>query len=95
MTTFETTTDDRGVEYALKFLSFRDLPAGWAQCGTCGVAWNDDKVTSVTPVPSGRCPFEDDHEYDDEDDEGGCVACVTCSDCRTCPDTECTHIVLI
>lgn len=37
------------------------LAAGWAQCGNCGVAWNDAVSTSVTPTPSARCPFEDQH----------------------------------
>jgi hypothetical protein len=29
-----------------------------ATCGTCGRTWDDGKVTSWTPAPSGRCPFE-------------------------------------
>jgi len=69
-------TDDRGVEYVeMPFVDFRTLPAGWAQCMTpsCGRSWNDDKSTSVTPVPAGRCPFE--HDHDDDSlwgyDEGG------------------------
>ena len=33
-------------------------PATFARCGTCGRAWDDDKATSLTPAPSGRCPFE-------------------------------------
>ena len=31
---------------------------GMATCGTCGLSWDDDKVTSMTPAPAGRCPFE-------------------------------------
>lgn len=58
---FEVRTDERGVEYAAAFVSFRNLPAGWALCGSCGVAWNDDKPTAVTPTPAGRCPFEYEH----------------------------------
>lgn len=27
-------------------------------CGTCGLTWDDGKVTSMTPAPSARCPFE-------------------------------------
>lgn len=27
-------------------------------CGACGRSWNDAAVSSITPVPSGRCPFE-------------------------------------
>lgn len=40
-----------------------------ATCGTCGLTWDDGKVTSMTPAPSARCPFEAFHEDDDEDDE--------------------------
>ncbi|QRI45323.1 hypothetical protein SEA_FLOAT294_83 [Gordonia phage Float294] len=31
------------------------------QCGECGRYWDDAVTTSVTPAPSGRCPFEYDH----------------------------------
>lgn len=33
-------------------------PRAIAGCGTCGLWWDDDISTSLTPVPSGRCPFE-------------------------------------
>ena len=56
-------TDDRGVEY-VENATLSTLPSGWAQCGHCGRAWNDDKSTGVTPTPSGRCPFEYEHEDD-------------------------------
>lgn len=32
-----------------------------AQCGTCGLWWDDAITTGITPVPSGRCPFEQFH----------------------------------
>jgi len=32
-------------------------------CGHCKRGWDDSVSTSVTPVPSGRCPFEYDHVY--------------------------------
>jgi hypothetical protein len=32
-----------------------------ATCGTCGRSWNDAASSSVTPAPSGRCPFEYEH----------------------------------
>ena len=35
-----------------------------ATCGTCGLSWDDGKITGMTPAPSGRCPFEAFHEYD-------------------------------
>ncbi len=28
------------------------------QCGTCWRVWDDAIVTSMTPAPSARCPFE-------------------------------------
>ena len=34
-----------------------------ATCGYCGRTWNDAAISSVTPVPAGRCPFECDHDY--------------------------------
>lgn len=33
-------------------------------CGTCGRTWS----SLTTPTPAGRCPFEYDHEDEDEDD---------------------------
>lgn len=30
-------------------------------CGSCGRSWNDAASSSVTPAPSGRCPFEYEH----------------------------------
>jgi hypothetical protein len=42
----------------------RDHPeAVIGQCGTCHRMWDDSKPTMWTPTPSGRCPFEYDHEY--------------------------------
>jgi len=35
-----------------------------ATCGVCGRSWNDAAVSAVTPTPSGRCPFEYEHEVD-------------------------------
>ena len=32
-------------------------------CGACGLTWDDAIVTSWTPAPSARCPFEYFHEY--------------------------------
>jgi hypothetical protein len=39
-----------------------------ATCGHCGQSWDDAIVTSLTPAPSGRCPFEDEH-VDEEDED--------------------------
>lgn len=35
--------------------------ADLVNCLECGRCWDDAVTTSVTPAPSGRCPFEDDH----------------------------------
>ena len=55
--------DDRGIRYA-DGLTIDSLPKGWALCGVCGRAWDDEASTGWTPTPSGRCPFESDHEHD-------------------------------
>jgi formylmethanofuran dehydrogenase subunit E len=34
------------------------MPAHFTTCQTCGRSWDDTKSTSMTPTPSGRCPFE-------------------------------------
>jgi hypothetical protein len=31
-------------------------------CGTCGAAWNDTLITAISPLPSARCPFENEHD---------------------------------
>ena len=33
-----------------------------ATCGTCGLTWDDGKITGMTPAPSARCPFEAFHD---------------------------------
>lgn len=33
-----------------------------ACCGHCGLSWDDGVSTSMTPTPSGRCPFEPFHD---------------------------------
>lgn len=42
-------------------------PPGKATCGTCNLSWDDDKPTSWTPAPSGRCPFEYYHNPEPEE----------------------------
>lgn len=37
-------------------------------CGTCRRSWDDAVITSMTPAPSARCPFEYFHP---ENKEGG------------------------
>ncbi len=47
-----------------------------ATCGTCGRTWNDAAISSLTPTPSARCPWESEHDEidafladtDEEDD---------------------------
>lgn len=38
-----------------------DTCPGRTTCGTCGLSWDDNLITGLTPVPSGRCPFEPFH----------------------------------
>lgn len=49
----------KGVRYVAPW---KPAPATFARCTTCGRAWDDDKPTSLTPTPSGRCPFEHMHK---------------------------------
>ncbi len=39
-----------------------------AVCNGCGRSWDDRAVTSMTPTPSGRCPFEPFHDDPAEDE---------------------------
>lgn len=32
----------------------------YATCGECGRTWDDALITSLTPAPAGRCPFDPD-----------------------------------
>ena len=36
-----------------------------ATCGYCGLSWDDGQPTTWTPSPSGRCPFEHFHIYEE------------------------------
>ena len=38
-------------------------PRDKATCGYCNLSWDDGISTSITPTPSGRCPFENFHVY--------------------------------
>jgi hypothetical protein len=42
-----------------------DPVVAMATCGACGRRWNDALITSMTPAPSARCPFEYDHDPQD------------------------------
>jgi hypothetical protein len=60
-------TDDRGVRYvgpnrpAPRFSNGKALFADPVTCGECHRTWDDAVITSVTPTPSARCPFEQWH----------------------------------
>lgn len=44
-------------------------PKDLCTCGHCGLSWDDGQSTSMTPAPSGRCPFEAFHVYESDDEE--------------------------
>jgi hypothetical protein len=56
-------TDRRGVVEVLDAQRYAESHpnADLATCGACGRTWDDAVVTSWTPVPSARCPFEYEH----------------------------------
>lgn len=56
-------------DYPVRVLADDEAPKGRTTCGTCGRSWDDDVVTSMTPAPSGRCPFE--YYHAEEDDVNG------------------------
>ncbi len=35
-----------------------ETPPRRTTCGHCGLSWDDGIITSMTPAPSARCPFE-------------------------------------
>jgi hypothetical protein len=37
-----------------------------ATCGHCGRTWDNARISSLTPAPSARCPFEYAHTYEDD-----------------------------
>lgn len=49
-------------DFPVKVLGPNDPAQCRATCGTCGRCWDDAIVTSMTPAPSGRCPFEAFHD---------------------------------
>lgn len=62
-------------------LAMPSVPSGWpvqpieqdrrvknlCTCLTCGRSWDDGVSTSITPAPSGRCPFEYFHPTEEEE----------------------------
>jgi hypothetical protein len=45
----------QGVKYVAPW---RDAPATFTRCNTCGRAWDDARPSKWTPAPAARCPFE-------------------------------------
>lgn len=85
-------TDDRGVRYVE---AGAPIPASFVApviCGSCDRRWDDSVVTSVTPAPSARCPFEALHEVAPE---YRCPECDTYSGTFTQDDNgwQITHSV--
>ena len=44
--------------YPVKVLRANSRAKDRCTCMTCGRSWDDGISTSMTPTPSGRCPFE-------------------------------------
>lgn len=56
--------EDIPADFEVRPLQPGENPPGKTTCGTCGLSWDDDIVTGITPAPSARCPFE--YFHDDE-----------------------------
>ncbi len=57
-----TTEPSIPADWAVRPLRPEETCPGRATCGVCGLSWDNDLVTSMTPAPSGRCPFEAFHK---------------------------------
>lgn len=64
-------------DYPVKELSDSDHSGCRATCGDCGRSWDDAIVTSMTPAPAARCPFESFHNH-----------CETCNGTGKVPSAE-------
>lgn len=53
-------------DWPVQPIELEDEAKQHATCLTCERSWDDGVITSMTPAPSARCPFEDFHM--DEDD---------------------------
>jgi len=53
-------------DFPVKVLGPNDPAEDRATCGHCGRSWDDAVITSWTPAPSARCPFEYFHDYEEE-----------------------------
>lgn len=51
-------------DFEVQPLKADENPPGKTTCGHCGLSWDDDKSTSLTPTPAARCPFEYFHIHD-------------------------------
>jgi hypothetical protein len=55
-------------DYPVRPLEDGEPAKGRVTCGTCNRSWDDSISTSMTPTPSGRCPFEAWHDEEEEED---------------------------
>jgi hypothetical protein len=58
---------DIPADWPVQPLGFKDAAEDKATCGACGLSWDDGKITSMTPVPGARCPFESFHITEEEE----------------------------
>ena len=56
--------------YPVRPLAAGETAKDRVTCGTCGLSWDDAVVTSMTPAPSARCPFEALHTAGDPEPSG-------------------------
>jgi len=50
------------LDYEIQPLKIGEKAKDKATCGHCNLSWDDGISTSMTPTPSGRCPFEPFHK---------------------------------
>lgn len=81
-------------DFEVKMLADGDKAEDRATCGTCGRSWDNAIVTSTTPAPSARCPFEYYHKsaYDVEELHELTAAATLDGDLQTDADAVREHI---
>lgn len=66
------TDDNQGIpkDFPVQPLKEGQAAKDRVTCGHCNRSWDDGISTSMTPTPAGRCPFEEFHEYPEENAAG-------------------------
>lgn len=68
-------------DFPVQPIGLYDAAVARCTCGHCGLSWDDGIATQYTPAPSGRCPFEVFHKYEDDAPSPSVVPAKSCPNC--------------